>query len=94
MVRDDGAFEIELSEGGVPGVFLPTVTVVKGRLSPAALSYFNEMRRHAPPERSELELSEAVKLRWTKVGRRGADLVVTTNDFPGQGRRRVGSFGR
>lgn len=87
MVSDDGVFEIELSEGGVPGVFLPTVTVIKGRLSPAALSYFNGMRRNAPPERLELEFLEAVKLRWTKVGRRGGDVVVKTNDFTGQERR-------
>ena len=84
MVSDDGAFEIELSEGGVPGVFLPTVTVVKGRLSPAALSYFEVMRRNASPERLELELLKAEQLRWTKVGRRGGDIVVKTNDFAGQ----------
>ena len=83
MVSKDGAFEVELLEGGVPGVFLPTVTVVKGRLSPAALSYFEVMRRNASPERLELELLNAVKLRWTKVGRRGGDVVVKTNDFVG-----------
>lgn len=87
MISDDGTFEIELSEGGVPGVFLPTVTVVKGRLSPAALSYFGVLRRNASPESLELALLDAVRLRWTKVGRRGGDVVVKTNDFAGQGAR-------
>jgi hypothetical protein len=84
MVSDDGVFEIELSEGGVPGVFLPTVSLVKARLSPAALSYFQAMRRNTSSERLEREFLEAVKVRWAKVGRRGGDVVVKTNDFAGQ----------
>lgn len=81
MVSDDGAFEIELSEGGVPGVLLPTVTVIKGRLSPAALTYFNTLRRNASPQRVETEFVKAVNLRWMKVGRRGGHVIVKTTDF-------------
>lgn len=81
MVGEDGTFEFELSEGGVPGVFLPTVTVITGSLSPAALSHFQAMRRSASPEQLERAFSNAVMSRWKKVGRRGGSVVVKTNDF-------------
>lgn len=87
MVSDDGTFEVELSEGGVPGVILPTLTIVKGRLSLAALSHFNGMRRSSSLEKLELALVNAVRLRWTKVGRRGGSVVVTTTDFTGPAMR-------
>lgn len=83
MVSDDGGFEVEFSDGGVPGVFLPTVTIVRGRLSPAALTYFNVLRRNAPSEELRIAFLNAVKLRWDKVGRRG-DIIVKTNDFVGR----------
>ncbi len=81
MISGDGLFEVELAEGGVPGVFLPTVTIVKGRLSPAALTYFEGFRRNASVAQAEQALLDAVTLRWTKVGRRGGDIIVKTNDF-------------
>lgn len=81
MLNDDGSFEIEMAEGGVPGVFLPTVTLVKGRLSPAALKHFQAIKTCASRERFESELMSAIKSRWLKVGRRGGAIVVKTNDF-------------
>lgn len=85
MVSDDGAFEIEFSEGGVPGVLLPTVTAIKGHLSPTALSYFNVLRRNASSDEVQRVFLNAVKLRWEKVGRRG-EVVVKTTDFINRGK--------
>ena len=81
MLNDDGSFEIEMAEGGVQGIFLPTVTIVKGRLSPAALKHFQTIQKYASSERFEVKLMAAIKSRWLKVGRRGGGIVVKTNDF-------------
>lgn len=36
MIQVDHEFDFKISDGGVPGVFLPRYTVVQGRLSKAA----------------------------------------------------------
>jgi hypothetical protein len=81
MVNDDGVFEIEIIKDGVPGVFEPTVAVVRGTLSAGALSRFRALTSKGPAELAAPTLAAAAKRRFDKEGGRPGEIMVTRNDF-------------
>jgi hypothetical protein len=80
MVNEDGVFEIEIVKDGVPGVFEPTVAVVRGTLSAGALSRFRALTSK-PAELAVATLAAAAKRRFDKEGGRPGEIMVTRNDF-------------
>jgi hypothetical protein len=81
MISDDGEFELAFEQDGIPGVFVPSVAVVRGSLSPAALQHFREIMRKQSAKRADSELRAAVKCRIMKLGRKDGPLLVSTGDF-------------
>ena len=81
MISDEGVFELAFEQDGMPGVFVPSVAVVRGSLSPAALRHFRGIVLKRSAKRADAELRTAVKCRLSKIGRKEGPLVVSTGDF-------------
>jgi hypothetical protein len=81
MISDEGVFELALEQDGMPGVFVPSVAVVRGSLSPAALQRFRQITRKQSAQRADALLRAAVKRRLLKPGRKDGPIVVATSDF-------------
>jgi hypothetical protein len=81
MISDDGVFELAFEQDGMPGVFVPSVAVVRGSLSPAALLRFQGIVAKWSARRADAELRTAVKCRLSKPGRKNGPLVVSKGDF-------------
>jgi hypothetical protein len=81
MISDDGVFELSIEQDGMPGVFVPSVAIVRGSLSPAALRRFRGIVQRRSAKRADAELRAAVECRLSKLGRKDGPLVVATNDF-------------
>lgn len=81
MINDDGSFELEFVDDNAPGIFLPIVTVVRGRFSPAAARYFSGLLHDNPGEQAEALLRAAVVGRRRIAGSQAKELLVTISDF-------------
>jgi hypothetical protein len=81
MFDVEGNFELELVDDRAPGVFMPVTSTVRGRLSPAAIRYFERIEPNHPVERLEALFRAAVENRWRIERRRSIDLVVKATDF-------------
>ena len=81
MLNDDGTFEIEMPDDSAPGVFLPTMIAVRGRLSPAAALRFTKLAEDTSSAQSEEALRKAVAYRMGVPRTRTEGIVVRTKDF-------------
>ena len=81
MIKDDGTFEIEIPDDSAPGVFLPTMIAVCGRLSPAALLRFTKIAESSSPTHSEAALQKAIAYRMGVPRTRTEGIVVRNTDF-------------
>jgi hypothetical protein len=81
MISDEGVFELAFEQDGMPGIFVPSVAVVRGSLSPAALRRFQRIVQKRSTKHADAELRTAVKCRLSKLGRKDGPLVVSTGDF-------------
>jgi hypothetical protein len=81
MISESGVFEVEIEHSGVPGVLEPSMTVVRGTLSPGALNRFRWIveKRTAASAASALEV--AVRRRLEKRGGSPGVFRVTATDF-------------
>lgn len=82
MVDDDGSFEIELVSDGIPGVVRPTTMLVKGHLTPAALTYFRRLERNVSPAKLAVKFKQAVERRRQRGALHGPIAVTTTDLKP------------
>jgi hypothetical protein len=81
MVNDDGVFEIELPHEGVPGVLEPSVTTVRGMLSPDAVMRYRALTRRYSAEVALSALRRAITHRLQKRGSNPSTIRVTRADF-------------
>jgi hypothetical protein len=81
MISDEGVFELAFEQDGMAGVFVPSVAVVRGNLSPAALRHFRGIVQKRSAKRADTELRTAVKCRLSKLGRKDGPLVLSMGDF-------------
>jgi hypothetical protein len=81
MVSDDGVFEIELPHEGVPGVLEPSVTTVRGMLSPEGLARYRALTSKNSAEVALSALRRAITRRLQKRGSNPSTLRVTRSDF-------------
>ncbi len=81
MLKDDGTFEIEIPDDSAPGVFLPTMIVVRGSLSSAAVLRLTKIAETTSPTQVEEALRKAVAYRRGVPRTRTEGIVVRTTDF-------------
>jgi hypothetical protein len=81
MVSEDGVFELDLELVGVPGVVEPSVSVVRGTLSPGALNRFRWIEANRTAAYATSALRAAVERRMGKRDRTPGVFRVSITDF-------------
>ncbi|MEG3162269.1 hypothetical protein U1763_17340 [Sphingomonas sp. LB2R24] len=81
MIKDDGSFELEFIDDSAPEVFLPIVTLIRGRFSNAAARHFAALMRNSSADQVEVSLRRAVLIRQRIAGPKAKEIVVTMSDF-------------
>jgi hypothetical protein len=81
MVSEDGVFELDIKHAGVPGVVEPSVSIVRGTLSPGALNRFRWIEANRTAAYATSALRAAVERRMGKRDRTPGVFQVSITDF-------------
>jgi hypothetical protein len=81
MVSEDGVFGLNIKHDGVPGVVEPSVSIVRGTLSPGALNRFRWIEAKRTAAYATSALRAAVERRMGKRDRTPGVFRVSITDF-------------
>ena len=77
----DREFEFPFAVAGVPGVILPTDTLVRGRLSNEALRRFRKHSAHLNSEEQKAVLQKAFERRFRLIGGMKREVELLPSDI-------------